>query len=105
MGRNRLRLVLPFALAACGARDSARIDSAAGERNVTGRTLRVAILGAPDDPRIPAVREVIGHWNGELARVGLPVRFDSGSISNAPVPEDALRASSGAKLKPWSGFI
>ena len=105
MGRNRLRLVLPFALAACGARDSARIDPAEAERNATGRALRVAILGAPDDPRIPAVREAIGHWNGELARVGLPVRFDSGIISNAPVPEDALRASSGAKLKPWSGFI
>jgi hypothetical protein len=94
MGRNGLRLVLSFALAACGARDSA-----------TGRTVRVEILGGPDDPRIPAVREAIGHWNGELARVGLPVRFDSGTISNAPVPEDALRASSGAKLKPWSGFI
>ena len=72
MGRDRLRLVLPLALAACGARDSARIDSAAGERNVTGRTVRVAILGDPADSRIPAVREAIGHWNGEFARVGLP---------------------------------
>ena len=96
MGRNRLRLVLPFVVAACGARDSARIDSAVGERNVTGRTLRVAILGNSDDSRIPAVREAIGHWNGEFARVGLRVHFDSGTISNATVPEVALRASSGA---------
>src|SRR3954470_1714208 len=40
--RVLVRLVLPFAVAACGARDSPRIDSAAADRNVTGRTLRVA---------------------------------------------------------------
>jgi hypothetical protein len=97
-------LVLPVAVIACRARDSARIDSAAAD-HAAAATLRVAILGDRDDPRIPAVREAIGHWNSEFARLGLRARFDSGTISSAPLPEDALRASSGAKLKLWSGFV
>ncbi len=88
-------------VAACHARDSARIDSAAVEHTAPGPRFRVTILGEPNDPRVPPIREAIGHWNSEFARLGLRVRFDSGTTANSPVPEDALRAASRAKLKLW----
>lgn len=90
------------AVIACHARDSARVDSAGIED--TNRRFRVAILSEPNDPRIPFVRQAIGHWNSEFARLGLRVDFDSGTIAKGPVPEDALRAASEAKLGLWSGF-
>ncbi len=91
-----------LAVVACRARDAAAVDSAAVGDPVPGPTLRVAILGDPGDPRVAPVREAIVHWNGELARLGLGVRFDSGTVASARVPEDALRAASAAKRGPWS---
>jgi hypothetical protein len=82
---------------ACQAADSSRAGSS--------RMLRVTILGDSNDSRVPAAREAIDHWNAEFARLGLHVPFDSGGVVTLPIPEDALRASSGAKLKPWSFLI
>lgn len=87
---------------ACDAADAARIDPAALHHIASGPGLRVAILGDPNDPRIPAVREAIGHWNDEFARLGLRVRFDSGTVVNGLVPEDELRAASEARGQPWA---
>ena len=67
--------------------------------------VRVAILGAHDDSRVPPVREAVAYWNGELARLGLRMRLDSGTMVRGAVPEEALRASSRAKLKPWSPVV
>jgi hypothetical protein len=81
-------------LAACG-RD--RRDQVGGEASrAPSPTLSVTILGAPSDPRIPVVREAIAHWNDEAARLSLRVRLDSGTVVNASIPEDALRAASSA---------
>lgn len=91
-----------FTLAGCRSRDSARADSASDEHGAAGTKFRVTILGDPNDPRIPSVREAIAHWNIEFTRLELRIQFDSGTISNCPVPENALRATSGAKQKPWS---
>src|SRR5689334_2241475 len=60
------------------------------------RTLHVTILGSPGDQRIAAVREAVGHWNAEAARLDLRVRLDSGIFVAAPVPDDALRSASRA---------
>jgi hypothetical protein len=97
--------VLLVVVAACRSRDPARGDSVAVEHTAPGSTLRVAILGDPHDARIQPVREAIDHWNSELARLGLNVQLDSGAIAKVPVPEDAFRAASAAKLKPWGPFV
>jgi hypothetical protein len=55
--------------------------------------LRVTILGASADPRLPAVHEAIGYWNGELHRLGRRVQLDSGTVRTAVVPDDILRAA------------
>ena len=91
-----LRVLVSVALIVGGGacRDSARADAAP--------LLRVTILGAVNDPRIPFVREALGHWNGEFARLGLHVSFDGGTIAGNPVPEDAARAASAAKPTLWS---
>jgi hypothetical protein len=64
--------------------------------------LRVTILGDRDDPRVARVHEALANWNGELARLGLRVRFDSGVVTSGALPEDALRAASRAKRTPLS---
>lgn len=56
-------------------------------------TLAVTILGRTDDPRVATVREALGHWNAAAARLGLRVRFDSGTLINRALPEAALRAT------------
>jgi len=56
-------------------------------------TLRVTILGEPDDPRIAPVREAIDHWNAELRRLGRRVQLDSGTVRAGSVPDEVLRAA------------
>jgi hypothetical protein len=85
---------------ACRADRPARADSGASLA-APGTSLRVTILGDPRDPRVGPAREALGHWNGELARLQLGVRLDSGTVASGPLPEDALRAASGAKRTPW----
>jgi hypothetical protein len=67
--------------------------------------LRVAIIGAPDDPRVPVVREALAFWNGELGQLGRSVRFDSGTVvPDVPIPEEALGAASRAQPRPWAVY-
>ena len=80
-----------LAVTACGAGESARA--------APPTTLHVTILGRAADPRVPAVREALGHWNAAAARLGLAVRFDSGTLVSGPLPEDALRAT--GRAMPW----
>jgi hypothetical protein len=87
----RMMLLLLLGGAACRTAESADV----------GR-LQVTILGDRDDGRVVRVREALAHWNGELARLGLRVRFDSGSVMSGALPEDALRAASRAKRTPLS---
>src|SRR4051794_15652824 len=101
----RARLVWSVTLAfaaGCRGGNSAGTDSATLDRSVPGLKFHVAILGAPADPRMVPEREALDHWNNEFARLRLRIRFDSGTIVNAAVPEVALRAASAARMKPWS---
>jgi hypothetical protein len=82
-------------LGAIACRDSGRIDTATLDHSGTGVLLRVAILGAPGDPRVPSVREAIAHWNSELRRLERHVQLDSGTIRGDSISDDALRAASG----------
>jgi hypothetical protein len=90
------RVAMLALLAITGCRTAASTDV---------RLLRVTILGESGDSRIAPVREAIAHWNGEFARLGLRTRFDSGTLLDRPVPEEALRAASGAKMTPWSPMV
>ncbi len=89
-------VTLLLAATSCRQHDSARAASATGEL-----TLHVSILGDPTDARIPPAREALSHWNGELARLGLTVRFDTGVVVRSRVPEAELRAASASKMKLW----
>src|SRR5487761_2043297 len=93
-----LSVILLVGAVACRARESGRVDAAALEHSATGPELRVTILGNPDDPRIPPVREAIAHWNSELLRLGRRVRLDSGTVLNDSVPAELLRAASRAAM-------
>jgi hypothetical protein len=85
--------------------DSGRADAVMLSHSSTDPVLRLTILGDSNDSRIPPVREAIGFWNGELARLGLRLRMDSGVIAGAPVPEDMLRSASAANGKPWRVIV
>lgn len=96
--RYALALVV---VADCDVRSPPRVDAARSAPTV----LRVTVLGEAEDARLPPVREALAHWNGEAARLGLTMRFDSGTVRPAPVPveplEGALRAAS--RAMPWGG--
>jgi hypothetical protein len=84
-----------------------RIDAAELNHTPNGPVLRVGILGRPTDKRVPAVRAALAFWNGEFARLGRHVRFDSGTVADVPLPESALRAASRAQpgpLAPYSNW-
>jgi hypothetical protein len=81
--------------AALGCRESGRVDTSTLEHTTDGPRLRVTILGAPADPRIPVVREAIAHWNSELHRLGRRVRLDTGTVRETPVTDAILRGASG----------
>ena len=80
---------------ACGLGDPGRVDAATLGQGPTGPALRVAVLGAPDDPRLPAVREAVAYWNAELGRLDRRVRLTLDSTPGAPASDDALRAANG----------
>ena len=96
--RLPIRIAALLLASACGTGESAAAAASADVDPST--TLRVTILGPADDARMPVVREALGHWNAEAARLGLHVRFDSGTIVSRPIPEDALRATSRAMPLP-----
>jgi hypothetical protein len=96
--RALLCAVLLGSAAACDGGGPGRAD-ATGQ---TPRVLRVTVVGDAADTRVTAVREALGHWNAEAARLGLDVRFDSGTVISVPPPEDAVRAAS--RSMPLGGF-
>ena len=58
----------------------------------------VTVVSAPGDPRIPAVREAIAHWNQTFAELGTPFRLGAITLVNGSVPDQrparALRGRS-----------
>jgi hypothetical protein len=94
-----IRIAALLLAAACGTGESAAAAARAGTGNDASTTLRVTILAHADDPRVPVVREALGHWNAEAARLGLRIRFDSGTLVSRPIPEGALRAA--GRAMPW----
>ena len=88
-----------LALTACGAGDPVPARPGAGVPAGASTTLHVTILGRADDPRVATVREALGHWNAAAAGLALRIRFDSGTLSSRPLPEDALRAT--GRAMPW----
>lgn len=79
-----------FSMAVCDAYEPARAEASTS----ASAPFRIAIVGDARDPRLPAVREALGHWNAEAARLGLRVRFDSGTLVGSHLPESSLRAAS-----------
>jgi matrixin len=55
------------------------------------RQWSVTVLGGPEDPRFAAVTEAVEHWNGELADLGLDLRFGPVTSSAERLPERTLR--------------
>lgn len=92
-GGYLLLLLALSRVAACQTGDVGRVDSTALTRTANGPALRVVILGAGDDARVPAAREAIAHWNTEFRRLGRRVQFDSGTVRTDSVPDDVLRAA------------
>jgi hypothetical protein len=76
-------------------RDAGPVDATALGHDAAGPRLRVAILGDPNDPRIPPAREAIAHWNEELRGLGRRVHLDSGVVVADSIPDELLRAASG----------
>lgn len=76
-----------------------------GERAAHSTTLRVTIVGRADDPRVAVVREALGHWNAEAARLRLHLRLDTAAVVSHAVPEDALRATSRAMPLRTVGIV
>jgi hypothetical protein len=67
----------------------------------------VTIAGEANDPRVPAVREAIQHWNRQLAALGTNVRFGP-VVEREPagVDDDVFaRVSSGAISEPRANRV
>jgi hypothetical protein len=83
-----------FGAVGCHTGDSGRVDATVLAHGASGPVLRVSVLGAPDDSRLPAVREAIAFWNGELPRLGRQLRLTLDSVRGDSVGDDLLRAAS-----------
>jgi hypothetical protein len=79
-------------------RDTGRVDSTALAQTPAGLRLRVTIIGNPNDPRIPLVREAIDFWNREFRRLGRRVELDSPAVRDDSIPDELLRAASGEAM-------
>src|SRR4051794_41929505 len=62
------------------------------------RVPAVTVVSAPDDPRIPAVREAIAFWNQTFADLGTPFRLGAITMVNGTLPDSDMRAMSEAGL-------
>jgi hypothetical protein len=51
----------------------------------------VTVVSAPGDPRIPAVREAIAHWNQTFAELGTPFRLGATTLVNGSVPDQDMQ--------------
>lgn len=59
----------------------------------------ILVIGAPQDPRVPMVREAIDFWNRQLAQAGSGFRLPPPRLEALPVPEAALQEASRAMLQ------
>jgi len=59
----------------------------------------VVVVGAPQDPRVPMVREAIDYWNRQLALAGAGLRLPPPRLEMLPVPEAALQQMSRTVLQ------
>jgi len=96
--RTWIRLFALGILLAAGAAyrvgKSSPVDPAALQQTTAGPRLRVAIVGDPADPRVPAVRDAIDRWNHEFLRLGRRVQFDAPVVRGDSVSDELLRAAS-----------
>jgi hypothetical protein len=51
----------------------------------------VTVVSAPDDPRIPAVREAIAYWNQTFAELGTPFHLGAATLVNGSVPAQDMQ--------------
>lgn len=63
------------------------------------RTLRITILGSPDDSRVIAVREAVAFWNRQLDQAGAHVQLGPVGVVDDPIPDQVLRDLSGAVMR------
>jgi hypothetical protein len=70
---------------------------------VPAKQLRVVILANSNDPRIPTVREAMGHWNNEFVRLNIDVGVDAGALGDKLLSDNALRAASDEVIAGSSG--
>ena len=59
----------------------------------------IVVIGAPQDPRVPMVREAIDYWNRQLALAGSGLRLPPPRLETLPVPEAALHEMSRTVLQ------
>jgi len=53
--------------------------------------VNITVVSAPGDPRIPAVREAIAHWNQTFAELGTPFRLGATTLVNGSVPDQDMQ--------------
>ncbi len=89
--KRRWFLVAGWLLAAIGLMEV--VATVAGPFGYTGwkRVPAVTIVSAPDDARIPAVREAIAFWNQTFAELGTPFRLGATTLVTGSVPDRDLR--------------
>jgi hypothetical protein len=68
-----------------------------------GTQWSVAIVGSAVDPRVLAVREAVGHWNGELAALGTTLRLGPVKLIDGPRVDEELLCgiSDGTMAHRW----
>ena len=56
----------------------------------------VIVLGRPDDPRVPLVREAVAYWNRNFGEIGSPFRVGAVGVVAGGMPAERLQALSNA---------
>jgi len=89
--KRRWLLVLGGLVAAVGLMEV--VVAVAGPFGYAGwkRIQAVTVVSAPGDPRIPAVREAIAHWNQTFAELGTPFHLGATTLVNGSVPARAMQ--------------
>ncbi len=64
----------------------------------------VAVIGPDNDPRVPAVKEAVAHWNDELAELGASLRLGPVTRSDGPRPDEATLQEISDNTISSSGF-
>jgi hypothetical protein len=62
----------------------------------------ITVIAAPEDPRLPVVREAVDFWNRTFAELGTPFRLGAIHVVVGELPESDLQALSAAALPELS---